>query len=351
VVDALRRDSDARPSPYLAAARALDTDAAALDRLRSIPEAHRDTFGLAETGGDGTGGDRTAGVGAFEDDRLAARRAVDDAITADVDAILLVAGVAGGTGSGATPHLLAALDEIYERPIYAAAVLPADPDPSGAETTVRGLSALDSVADATVLLDNARWIDGSDAPDGRVDEVNRTYARRIGALCAAGEVDADAGGAVGESVVDASEIVATLEADGYAALGHSARELDTDDDGGSLVDRVRSGLLGGEPDVDEVAAIRAIETTLREATKGTVTVECSLSDARRGLLVVAGPPAWLVRDGVMDGRSWLESRLAAPQLRGGDVPMPGRSTLAVTVLLAGLDEPPRIAELAAVAAE
>lgn len=350
IVDALYRDDSRRSSTYLATTLALDTDADALDALRSVPAADRELFGALETKGEGTGGDRASGAAALEADRNAVRRTVDDAVTSDVDAVVFVAGLAGGTGAGATPPLAESIREIHDRPVYAVGVLPADETPAAATTATRGLRDLTDVTDAQILFDNDAWLGRGESIAQNRDELNRALGERLGGLGAAGEVDVPE--AVGESVVDASEITATLsgsdsDRSGLATIGWASQELDDTTGGSSLGARLREVIFGGDDEVDEVAAIKAVENTVRRAARERLTIACQLDAAARGLVVVSGPPAWLNRDAIMDSRSRLEAELAAPQVRGGDVPDPGASRLAVVVLLAGLTGVERVAELEA----
>ncbi|MDS0261090.1 tubulin/FtsZ family protein [Haloarcula sp. S1CR25-12] len=352
IVDRLWRDNEHRDTTYLGAACVVDTDTQALDELDALPGDQRHAFGLLETDGNGTDGNRTNGIAAIEDERLEVRRAIDSLVTSDIDAIVLVAGLAGGTGSGATAHIADALGEIYTIPIYCVSVLPAGWDDDAAANTMQALRSLEATVDGRILFDNEAWLGSEQTVEAAAETLNETVVTRLGTLFAAGE--ATEPGAVGQSVVDASEIINTLSDSGFATLGYASQELETDEDAGdgTVIDHLRDRFFADESDdVDEIKAHNAVETTLRRAVRGKLTAECARDSADRALTVFAGPPTWLIRDAVTDGRRWLGDELQSPEIRSGDMPTPDRSTLSVLVLLSGVTELPRLAELETVVEE
>ncbi|WP_277543632.1 tubulin/FtsZ family protein [Haloarcula laminariae] len=353
IVDSLFRDDQRRGTSYLGGACVVDTDTDELQSLRAIPDDNRHAFGHFVSNGTGADGDRTTGIAAIEDERLEVRRAIDPLVTSAIDGIVLVAGLAGGTGGGATAYIADALSDVYDRPLYAVSILPAGRDEQAATNTVQSLRSLGSVVDGQLLFDNEAWLQSGETVDDGADRLNDILATRLGALFSAGEATNSA--TVGQSVIDASEIINTLSASGFATLGYGSQELEpaTDDTEKTLIDRLRS-YVSTETDesteVDTVRAHKAVETTLRRAVRGKLTVECTRESTDRALSVVAGPPEWLNRDAIADGRSWLEDELASPEIRSGDVPTPNQATLSVLVLCSGITEVPRLDELEDLAA-
>ena len=346
IVERLWRDSKRRETTYLGAACVVDTDTEALGERNAVPDDRRHAFGLFETDGTGTNGDRTNGIAAIEDDRLEVRRAIDPLVTSDIDALVLVAGLAGGTGSGATAHIAAALREIYTIPIYCVSVLPAGSDDEAAANTMQALETLETTVDGQILFDNEAWLGSGQTVEAATEALNGTVATRLGTLFAAGE--ATESGAVGQSVVDASEIINTISDSGFVTLGYASQEVGTDEDTGegTVIDRLRDRFLADKSDsVDEIEAYKAVETTLRRAVRGKLTADCALDSADSALTVFAGPPAWLNRDAVTDGRRWLADELQSPEIRSGDMPTSHRDTVSVLVLLSGVTELPRLREL------
>jgi cell division GTPase FtsZ len=345
IIDTLWRDNESRKASYLSDACAVDTDADAVKQLRSVPTEQRHTFGLTETSGDGTGGDRTAGTSAIESDKLEVRRAIDAIITSDVDAIVLVAGLAGGTGGGATPHIAAAIKEVYDRPLYTVSVLPATVEGDEGTNALRSLQTIESTTDSVVLFDNDNWLGASESIEEDAATVNESLVERLGALFASGE--ADSADTVGQSVVDASEIIATLSGGGGTTIGYATQRVREESAAtNSLLDRLRE-LVGmdADDDVDDVSAYKAIESTVRKAARGKLTAECDPETTDRALVVFGGPPEWLHRDAITDGRSWLEDELGSAAIRSGDAPRVDGAHISVLVVLSGVDGISRIEEL------
>ncbi|WP_135806380.1 tubulin/FtsZ family protein [Halorussus marinus] len=345
IVDALWRDSDTRSASYLVGARVLDTDETALSALESVPPEARHLFGHVETGGTGTGGDRSKAITAIEDDILEMRRRIDTAVTSDAAAIILVAGLGGGTGSGVTPALARALREVYDRPIYTVSVLPASHEEVPPENPAHGLQTTHSVVDAQLVFDNDAWFDSESSLEDDAEMLNRELAERIGTLLSAGEaVTRDS---VGQRVVDASEIISTLDEGGLATIGYARQDVQPDrqSSDSSLLGRLRGRLSTDDDDVDDVSAIKAVETTLRRAARGRLTFDCPLASATSGLLVVSGPPDWLHQQAIADGQRWLSEEIDSAQLRTGDAPNQNSSQLTVLVLLGGIQDTPRLDDL------
>jgi cell division GTPase FtsZ len=161
-----------------------------------------------------------------------------------------------------------------------------------------------------------------------VTRTNRTVARRLVALCGAGETT-DPSPA---SVVDAADLAATLDG-GASAVGRASAETAADDG-------LAARLVGGDP-VDEGTAADRIETVVRRATLDRLSVAREPAAADRALVVVAGPPAHLSRAGLGRAREWLADATGAAAVRAGDRPVPDGDRVAATVLLGGVGAPDR----------
>lgn len=350
IVDALYQDDESRSTSYLAGGCVLDTDQEALTALAAVPEDARHLFGHLETGGTGTDGEQALAERVIEDARIEMRRAADAAITSQTDAILLVAGLGGGTGGGATSNLADALQDVYDRPVYAASVLPATHEELPADNPARGLQSVNSVVDAQLVFDNEAWLRSDESIETIADELNHEFAQRLGALFSAGEATTPE--SVGQRVVDASEIIATLDEGGLATIGYARQTLDDEmDTDKSVIDRVRGLFTATDDTVDEIRAINVVETTLRRAAQGRLTFDCPLAAATSGLLVVAGPPNWLHQSAVADGQQWLADETESVQIRTGDAPTPNGTHLSILILFAGIQQTPRIDDLRTVDTE
>ena len=326
---------------------ALDTDKRALAGLESIPTEHRHLYGALEASGRGFAYNRRRAAAAADEESTELFRAADDHVSSRADAILLCVGLAGASGSTLLPTLAAELREVYELPIYGLGVLPGEGADNQERLEANAGAAIEAVADATdalLMFDNALWTktaeDDAD-PDVRA-RLNEALATRVTALFTAGEADAD--GRVAESVVDASELINTLDAGGIAALGYATQEIERPTES-----RFGLGLFEQDVDPDETAAIKAIETTVRRAVNGKLTVEADRGSVSRGLLVTGGPPEWLNRRAISDARSWLAQETGSVEIRGGDLPEPGGDSITMVVLLAGVRSCRRIDDLRAAA--
>jgi len=132
IIDRLAADSDG--DRFLQGLNAFDTDAAALDALRSIDESRRYRFGDA-AGGGGLDGDLHAARRLGDAHASELGRAIDDQQPSLAEAFVLVVGLGGGAGAGVAPALAEELTRLYDVPIYAVGLLPtpaeSEPDEPG----------------------------------------------------------------------------------------------------------------------------------------------------------------------------------------------------------------------------
>jgi len=261
--------------------------------------------------------------------------------------MILSAGLAGASGATLLPQLADKLQEVYEIPIYSLGVLPAATGEDSRRQQAYAGETLDAVVAATdslVVFDNALWTKGSeDETDSDVHtRLNETLATRVVRLFKSGETGADR--RVAESVVDASELINTFETGGIATLGYATQAIDR-----PTSSRFGLGLFMQEQAVDETSIIKAIETTVRRAVRGKLTVDVDRSSVQRGLLVTGGPPEWLNRRAIADARSWLAQETGSVEIRGGDMPTPEVDEIVAIVLLTGVGNCERIEELRAAA--
>lgn len=328
-------DPDDRPS--VAALAAFDTDPEALADL-DVPREHRHAFGTTARAADATAV-RTAAEGNAQE----LSRAAADAVPAAADGVLVPVGVGGATGAGAAPVLIDTLRDVIDLPVYALTVLP-EPNEEGERVAANaraGLLGLEATADTQLLFDNGRL----DAPEERPSEAdaadayadaNATIAEWAAALFGAGEA-ADAA-AVGESVVDASEIIATLGEGGYATIGYWHEQVREEP---SFFDRLRSK----SETPDGIESYSTIETSVRRSLYRQRSVDADLSRATRALLVTMGPPAWLNREAIVDARRSLDEAIEGGAVRGGDTPIEDGTHLTVLSVCAGMDRPERVVSL------
>jgi len=267
--------------------------------------------------GHGVGGDNELGAEVMQNDVGEVMDALDGRITARAEAIVVAAGLGGGTGSGGAPVLVRELSRVYDLPVYGLGVLPGENEGGMYQANAgRSLKTLVREADSLLLIDNDAWHESGESVKEAYAAINEAIARRIGLLIAAGEIDA--GAEVAESVVDSSEIINTLRNGGIAAVGYATATL-------------------GEDGAENVNAVTSV---VRRALLTNTSVP-DASTAETGLVVVAGPVDRIPRKGVERARKWVEEETGSLEVRGGDFPVDSDKVAAI-VLLGGIERSDRL---------
>jgi len=267
--------------------------------------------------GHGVGGDNELGAEIMQEEATEVMDELDGRITSKAEAIFVVAGLGGGTGSGGAPMLTRKLQRVHDIPIYGLGVLPGRDEGAIYQANAgRSLKTFAREADSLLLIDNDAWHSSGESVEEGFDTINDRIAERVGLLLAAGE----AVEGVGESVVDSSEIINTLKTGGIASLGYASAKAD--------------------PDAGE--NINVITSTARKALL-TGTSLPNAVQADTALLVAAGHPDRIARKGVERARKWLEEETGSLEVRGGDFPL-NSENIATLVLLGGLQGSQRVQE-------
>jgi cell division GTPase FtsZ len=267
--------------------------------------------------GHGVGGDNELGAEIMQSEATEVMDGLDGRITSQTEAVMVVAGLGGGTGSGGAPALARELGRVYDIPVYVLGVLPGRDEGGIYQANAgRSLKTVIREADAALLIDNDAWRESGESVQEGFDAINRQIAQRVGVLLASGE----AVEGVGESVVDSSEIINTLREGGIASLGYATAEA------------------------SEEAAENV--NTVTSLTRNALLTSMSLPDAveaEAALLVIAGRPERISRKGVERARSWVEEETGSLQVRGGDFPLDS-DRLGALVLLCGVERSRRVKE-------
>lgn len=272
-------------------------------------------IGEDRVSGHGVGADNELGASIMQADVAEVLSGLDGIVQPETEAIFIVAGLGGGTGSGGVPVLAKELRRLYDKPVYGLGILPGRDE--GAIYQKNAGQSLQTVAretDSLILLDNDAWRQTGESVSESFAAINDRIARRLDLLLAAGE----AVEGVGESVVDSSEVINTLRPGQIAAIGYAAADA--------------------SPDPGE--NINVITSTARRALLTDMSVP-ETTRAEAALVIVAGDPERLSRKGVEQARKWIESETGSMEVRGGDFPVPGER-LAVIVLLSGIAGSPRL---------
>ena len=341
IADAILKYETRSDLSFVSDAVAINTAESDLLGLTQIPPERQVLIGQTRVKGHGAGADNELGAKLAEEDLGEIITAIDEITMSDVDAVLVVAALGGGTGSGGAPVIARRLRTYLAEPVFGLGVLP-----SVVEGGIYNLNAARSLqtvvreVDNLVLFDNDAWRHPEESLQASYARINEEIARRIGVLLSAGETTNPSP----DQIVDSSEIINTLATGGVSSIGYS----------NSILNRQRRAFGGGYRTigkVDETESIARIMSIVRQSALGRLSAPCELDSMERGLFVVSGPPQYLSRKGVESAREWLEETTGCMEIRSGDYPIPDTNYLAGLVLLSGVTDIPRIKELQAIAIE
>ncbi len=314
---------------------AVNTARPDLKGIKHIPHKDRVLIGETIVGGHGVGANNKLGakIAKAEIDKILT--AIDLVGTGEVDIFLIIAGLGGGTGSGCAPIIVKHLKRIFNEPVYVLGVLPTEAE-GGVYllNSARSLKTLSKYADSIILVDNSAFLKPGESLQSAYNWINSEIVKRFGLLAKAGEVGVS--GVVGEMVVDASEINQTMTGMEICTIGYASEELP------------KAGFFKkafmGDNKIDQRKSARIVSLVTRAA-KTRLLLPCDFRMVRRALIVVAGPPDELSRDGTESAREWLGRNIAGGEVRGGDYPVPNSKYMAAVVLLAGVTGVHRIDSL------
>lgn len=311
-------------------ALAVNTDAADLSGLTSISRNFRNRIliGGRKTGGHGVGKINELGAEIAKEDS----DKIIDAIRGnkriyETDAFLLIAGAAGGTGSGAIGVVTQRLKERYaDKPVYNLIALPFEHEESTEDRTVYNtatcIKSSYSVADAVFLVDNQRYVKKDASIRNNLSKINALIAEPFYDLLCAGEEKKHK--FVGGKTVDAGDIIQTLV--GWTVIGWGSSQvplfkLSTSGSGDFLKkgSEVQRGLHAMDEAISELS------------------LKCSPADARRAIYVVAAPVKEMNMDMVKELGDYMRDICPEAIIRNGDYPRE-RGIIDVTVVLSELSD-------------
>ena len=308
---------------------AVNTDAADLSGLTTVKAdyQHRILIGGRKTGGHGVGKINELGAEIAREDA----DKVVDALRAtkrfyETDGFLLVAGAAGGTGSGSIPIMAQHIKERYaDKPVYTLIILPFEHEGKNEERTVYNtavcLKSTYSVADAVILIDNQRYVRKDFSLKENLSKINALiFDPFYNLLCAGEEKRARH---VGAKTLDAGDIIQTLC--GWTVVGY----------GKSKLKRFKFSLGLGDFRAKSTETHRGIQA-MDEAISELSTC-CNPKDASRAMYLLSAPAKELNMGLVKELGDWLKDLAPNAIIRNGDYHRES-SVMNVTLILSELSD-------------
>jgi len=325
-----RKARGQRGIDIVSGAFAVNTDVADLSGLSSIrPDyQHRILIGGRKTGGHGVGKINELGAEIARED---GDKIIDiirtDKRFAESDAFLLIAGAAGGTGSGSIAVITQYVKERYiDKPVYNLIVLPFEHEEATEERTIYNaatcLKSAYLVADAIFLVDNQRYVMKDSSLKSNLAKINATIAAPFYNLLCAGEEKKSK--YIGAKILDAGDIIQTVA--GWTAIGYGRSEISF---AKALFTRARDFRNKA---TEAQTGIQAMD----EAITG-LSLKCNPIDSKRALYLVSAPAKEMNMDLIKELGTYLKSLAPEAIIRSGDYPRE-RGSLDVTVILSELSD-------------
>ena len=312
---------------------AVNTDAADLSGLSSIQQdyQHRILIGGRKTGGHGVGKINELGAEIARED---SDKVIDAIRTAkrffESDAFLLIAGAAGGTGSGSLPVMARHIKERYrDKPVYALLVLPFQHEEETEGRTIYNtatcIKSTYSVTDAVFLSDNQRYIRKDFSLKNNLTKINSLIVEPFyDLLCAGEEKKAQY---VGAKVLDAGDIMQTVV--GWSAIGYGTSGL-------PLFRLPFSSNSFRKKSTETHKGIQAMDEAISE-----LSIACNPDDSARALYLLSAPSKEMNMDLVKELGDYLKSLAPTAIIRNGDYPRE-KGKINVTVILSELSDVAKI---------
>ncbi len=304
---------------------AVNTDVADLSGLSFVrPDyQHRILIGGQKTSGHGVGKINELGAEIARED---SDKLIESIRTAprfsETDAFLLIAGAAGGTGSGAIPILTQYLKERYiEKPIYNLIVLPFKFEESTEERTIYNaatcLKSAYLVADAVFLVDNQRYIRKDSSLRNNLAKINALVVEPFYNLLCAGEEKKPK--YIGSKIIDAGDIIQTLA--GWTVIGHGKAHLPLF----RFPFERKNGFRHKATETEK--GIQAMNEAI-----GELSLKCNPAEAKRALYLLSAPPDEMNMNLIKELAASLRNLASGAIIRSGDYPRV-RGSLDVTIIL------------------
>ena len=307
---------------------AVNTDLADLSGLAHIKSdyRHRILIGGRKSGGHGVGKINELGAEIAREDA----DKVIDAIRAtprffESDAFMLIAGAAGGTGSGSISIMTQILKERYiDKPIYNLIVLPFEHEERTEERTIYNsatcLKSASAVADAIFLVDNQRYVRKNATLRTNLAGINHLIVEPFYNMLCAGEEKKPK--YVGARLLDAGDIIQSIA--GWSVIGYGQAQLPP------FRLPFRSSRNFRDKSTEIHRGIEAMDAAISE-----LSFKCNPADASRALYLVSAPSKEMNLTVIKELGEYLKSLAPEAIIRNGDYPR-NAGALDVSIILSEL---------------
>ena len=309
---------------------AVNTDVADLSGLTGIrPDyQHRILIGGRKTGGHGVGKINELGAEiAREDGDKIIETIRTSKRFAEADAFLLIAGAAGGTGSGSISVITQHIKERYvDKPVYNLIVLPFEHEETTEERTIYNaatcLKSVYLVADAIFLVDNQRYVMKDSPIRSNLAKINALITAPFYNLLCSGEEKKPK--YIGAKILDAGDIIQTVV--GWTVIGYGKQPI-------SLA---RQFLTRTHDFRNKASEAQKGTQAMDEAISG-LSLKCNPIDSKRALYLISAPPKEMNVDLIKELGTYLKNLAPEAIIRSGDYPRE-KGLLDVTVILSELSD-------------
>ena len=324
-----KRARSRRRIEIVTGAFAVNTDAADLSGLSYIKSdyQHRILIGGRKTSGHGVGKINELGAEIARED---GDKVIDAIRTTkrffETDAFLLIAGAAGGTGSGTIPIMTQYIKDRYiDKPVYNLIVLPFEHEEKTEERTIYNsavcLKSTSSISDAIILVDNQRYVRKDFSLRNNLAKINSLIVEPFYNILCAGEEKKSK--YIGAKMLDAGDIIQTLV--GWTVIGYGKSPL-------PLFNFKFGGHHFREKSTETHKGIQAMDEAISD-----ISLRCNPADAFRALYLLSAPTKEMNMDLVKELGNYLKSLAPEAVIRDGDYPRE-KGLMDVTVILSELSE-------------
>ncbi len=278
-----------------------------------------------------------------------------DAGVDEVDAIFVCAGL-GGRMAEIVPDFVKQVSAAFPDPVFTILTLPGRNE--GIKVSAHAsetLEAIRAVTSASLLFDNETWyrritedislaaekngVASKPTLEELYPRLNEDLAARVGLLLRAGEFGLK-GVESAEVVLDAGEILNTLTGMDLVAVGYAVEKLPTAWSSFMKRFRVEEYLLNE----GHLRTSRIVELA-KKAVYEEISVPCDLTSAEKVLILISGPSKELSMKGFQTVSKWIDRSIRGLEMRAGDYPVKSKMYVGVIIVLAGIENVPRVTEL------